>query len=278
MAGDAGRRTWSEGRGREGAVGGVRKSCNGNDALTGSTYLETEGFCPICQREVHFRADQHWLRDSFFCDGCGSIPRERAFYSVIEMLHPSWRDLQIHETAPAMRAASLKLKRECPGYSYSYHNEQIVPGSVHSEEGYRCENIERMTFGDESFDLFLSQDVFEHIFQPDQAIKQIERVLRPGGSYIMTVPIVMKSTKSQRRASLDSAGNVMHIREAQYHGNPLDDRGSLVTIDWGYDVLDYLSYHSSLQPNMIYIDDLSRGIRAEFNEVIVCRKGTVPNL
>jgi SAM-dependent methyltransferase len=241
-------------------------------------YLEINGFCPICERSAHFRAQEEWLRDSFLCDGCGSIPRERAFFSVIEMLHPNWRDFQIHETSPAIRAGSLKLKTECQGYSYSYNNEQMTLGSSHPEEGYRCEDIEQMTFGDEMFDLFLSQDVFEHIFHPDRAIKEIERVLKPKGAYIMTVPIVMKSTESQRRASIDSTGKVSHIREAQYHGNPLNERGSLVTIDWGYDILDYLSYHSSMHCYIFYIDDLSRGIRAEFIEVVVCRKGVVPYL
>jgi SAM-dependent methyltransferase len=241
-------------------------------------YLEIDGVCPICQRAVRFRAENEWLRDSFLCDGCGSIPRERAFFSVIEMLRPNWRDLQIHETSPAMRAASLKLRTECQVYTYSYNNDQMTSGSIHPEEGYRCEDIERMTFCDETFDLFLSQDVFEHIFHPDRAIKEIERVLKLGGAYIMTVPLVMKSTESRRRASIDSAGNVIHTREPQYHGNPLDERGSLVTIDWGYDVLDYLSCYSSLRCNLFYIDDLSRGIRAEFIEVIVCRKGYVPFL
>jgi SAM-dependent methyltransferase len=241
-------------------------------------YLEADGFCPICQRNAHFRAHERWLRDHFLCDGCGSIPRERAFFFVIEMLYPTWRDLRIHETSPVMRAASLKLKTECQDYSYSYYNEQMVPGSVHPKEEYRCENIEQMTFDDEAFDLFLSQDVFEHIFHPDRAAKEIERVLKPGGAYIMTVPIVMKSTKSRRRASIDSTGIVIHIQDAQYHGNPLNDKGSLVTIDWGYDILDYLSYHSSMQCIMVYIDDLSSGIRAEFIEVVVCRKGAVPSL
>jgi hypothetical protein len=94
----------------------------------------------------------------------------------------------------------------------------------------------------------------------------------------MTVPIVRKSNASQRRASIDANGNVAHLREAQYHGDPIDQRGVLVTIDWGYDLLNYLNFHSSLQCAMIYIDDLSRGIRAEFIEVIVCRKGAVPPL
>lgn len=246
--------------------------------LTDMPYLEIDGFCPICQRSAHFCAHEEWLRDFFLCDGCGSIPRERAFFSVIEMLHPNWRDLQIHETSPAIRTASLKLRTECQGYSYSYNNEQMTPGSIHLEDGYRCEDIERMTFADETFDLFLSQDVFEHIFHPDRAIKEIEQVLKPGGAYIMTVPIVMKSIELQRRASIDSAGTVKYIREAQYHGNPLNEKGSLVTIDWGYDILDYLSYHSSLRCNLFYLDDLSRGIRAEFIDVVVCRKEAVPSL
>jgi SAM-dependent methyltransferase len=246
--------------------------------VTAMAYLEIDGVCPICERSAHFRANEEWLRDSFLCDNCGSIPRERAFFSVIEMMYPNWRELKIHETSPAMRAASLKLKTECQGYSYSHYNERLVPGSVHPKEGYGCENIERMTFGSESFDLFLSQDVFEHIFHPDRAINEIERVLKPRGAHIMTVPIVMKSVGSQRRASIDPAGKVTHLREAQFHGNPLDERGSLVTIDWGYDLLDYLSSHSSLRCSMFYIDDLSRGIRAEFIEVVVCRKGVVPYL
>src|SRR5437870_4457022 len=116
-------------------------------------YLESDGSCPICECAAHFRAYNSWLRDFFICDGCGSIPRERAIFSVIEMHYPHWRHLQIHETSPAIRAASLKLNTECSGYTYSYYNERTALGSVHLEEGYRCEDIERMTFGDESFDL-----------------------------------------------------------------------------------------------------------------------------
>jgi SAM-dependent methyltransferase len=241
-------------------------------------YLEIEGFCPICQREAHFRAYDRWLRDFLFCERCRSIPRERAFFSTIEMLRATWRNLQIHEVCPALRAASLKLKAECPDYSYSYYDDRTPVGSIHPRLGVRCENIENMTFHNESFDLFLSQDVFEHIFHPDRAIKEIERVLKPGGAYIMTVPLVLKSRVSRRRASIDRNGAIVHLQDAEYHGNPVDERGALVTIDWGYDILNFLSYHSSLQCAMIYIDDSSRGICAEFNEVIVCTKGAVPNL
>ena len=241
-------------------------------------YLEMDGFCPICQCNVQFRAQNEWLRDSFLCGGCGSIPRERAIFSVIEMLYPQWRDLQIHETSPTIRGTSLKLKTECPGYTYSYYNEDLALGSFHPQEGYRCESIDKMTFEDESFDLFLSQDVFEHVFNPEAAIKEIVRTLRPGGSTIMTVPLVRKSLPSERRAVLRSDGSVVHLKPPEYHGNPIDDKGVLVTIDWGYDIAAYLSSHSNHPSWIVYLDDPSRGIRAEYIEVVVVQKAVPPSI
>ncbi len=198
--------------------------------------------------------------------------------AAIDMLYPQWRGLTIHESSPSERGTSLRLKRECPNYTASFYDPAIPLGTNHPRHGYRCENLESLTFPEASFDLVLTQDVFEHIFHPDWAIKEIARVLKPDGAYLMTVPIVMKSSPSQRRARIDNNGNITHLKASEYHGNPIDERGSLVTIDWGYDILDYLAFHSSLRCTMIYIDDLSRGIRAEFIEVIVCRRGVVPSI
>jgi Methyltransferase domain len=241
-------------------------------------FLEIDGFCPICACPTHFRSASPWLRDFFRCEGCGSIPRERAFMAAIEMFYPEWQLLSVHESSPAQSGASLRLKRDCTNYTESFYNPTVPLGTTHPSHGYRCENLENLTFPDASFDLFVTQDVFEHIFHPYMAIKEIERVLRPGGAYIMTVPIVMKTGSSQRRARMDEHGNIVYLMDPQYHGNPIGENGALVTIDWGYDLLKFLSFHSSLQCTMVYIDDLSRGIRAEFIEVIVCSKAKVPLL
>jgi hypothetical protein len=58
----------------------------------------------------------------------------------------------------------------------------------------------------------------------------------------------------------------------------MDDRGSLVTVDWGYDIADYLAVHSGLPTTIFSLDDLSRGLRAEYLEVVVSRKNAVPDL
>ena len=52
----------------------------------------------------------------------------------------------------------------------------------------------------------------------------------------------------------------------------LGEEGVLVTVDWGYDIARYLTEQSGLVTTLYLIDDLSRGVRAEFIEVMVNHK------
>lgn len=45
-------------------------------------------------------------------------------------------------------------------------------------------------FADGSFDSVLCNQVLEHVFNPDQFLGEIARVLRPGGKLLLTVPFV----------------------------------------------------------------------------------------
>jgi hypothetical protein len=58
----------------------------------------------------------------------------------------------------------------------------------------------------------------------------------------------------------------------------MDPGGSLVTVDWGYDMATYLDYHSGLSTTIFYLDDLKQGIRAEYIEIVVSRKYGVPQI
>lgn len=234
--------------------------------------FEHSGTCPICEEKSHFSSQNNWFRDFLVCERCKSIPRERALMHVIKMFYPNYKSLKIHESSPANRGASPKLRRECSDYSASQFFPNIQPGSIHASSGFRCENLEAMTFADQSFDLFITQDVMEHIFDSEKAFKEIARVLKPGGAHIFTVPLINKGNKSERWASRTEEGEIIYHHEAEYHGNPVDDKGALVTMHWGYDIAGYISDVAKTPTTIIMIDDIDHGIRAEYIDVLVSRK------
>ena len=53
---------------------------------------------------------------------------------------------------------------------------------------YRVENALALSFPDAHFDLLVSVDVLEHVGRPAQMIKEVGRVLRPGGLAFITFP------------------------------------------------------------------------------------------
>ncbi len=232
--------------------------------------LKNRGFCPICERNVTFVARHPWLRDHYKCARCRSIPRERALMLVIQRRFPNWRELRIHESSPGNRGARKRFATECAGYIAShFFPDQALRSSVGK---HRCENLEQLTFADQSIDLHVTQDVFEHVLRPERAFAEVARTLKPGGAHIFTVPIVNKQAPTKRRIALSATGEVMHIEPPEYHGNPIDAKGSLVTIDWGYDIRTFIANTSALDTEIIQLDDLDHGIRAEYIDVLVTSK------
>ena len=92
------------------------------------------------------------------------------------------------------------------------------------EQGDVC----AMPFADESFDLVLATDIIEHVVEDGRALREIARVLRPGGIALVTVPafpllwgLQDRVARHQRRyrmrpfrAALEAAG--LTVRRAYY--------------------------------------------------------------
>lgn len=233
-------------------------------------YFENYGHCVCCDKNVKFIATNSWYRDYYICSNCNSIPRERALMYIIEKLYTNYKSLNIHESSPCKRGASLKLEKECKNYIASQYFGEINKGKIIN--GYRNENLESQTFKDESFDLVISQDVMEHIFNPQVAFKEIARTLKLGGAYIFTVPLINKEKSTEQWAKLDDSNNVIFLKNEEYHGNPINPKGSPVTFHYGYDIVDLIYKSSGMVTEIFNIDNLDLGIRAEYIEVLVSRK------
>jgi SAM-dependent methyltransferase len=187
--------------------------------------------------------------------------------SVLDSRFPGWESMALHESSPTYPF----FAQYAPNYSYSAYFPGAEPGSLVNET--RCESIEALTFPDASFDIFITQDVMEHVFHPDVALREINRVLKPGGAHVFTAPKHKGLIESVRRADLNADGSINYLMEAQYHGNPQGDGRALVTWDYGYDFERLMSQwcHGATVETLNTVDP-TRGIDAEFNEVFVIRK------
>jgi len=237
--------------------------------MTGVKFVNS-GYCFCCEKRTKFVALNDWFRDYYQCSSCGSIPRERALMYCVEKFFPGWRESVIHESSPSRRRASLKLRKQAGKYIPSQFYTDIEPGKWF--KGACSENLESMTFDDNSIDLHVTQDVMEHVFHPDRAFREIARTLRPGGAHIFTVPLVNKDRPTEVCATLGADGCVAHLREPEYHINPVSRQGALVTRRWGYDICDFIFSNTGLFTEIVYLDLLEYGIRAEFIEVLITRK------
>lgn len=232
-------------------------------------HKKNAGFCSCCERRVLFIEYGPWLRDEYRCSNCNSIPRNRALIKAIQKFAPNYREVPLHESSPGM-ATSRNLKRNCKHYSDSHYFPDGEPGKMH--KGFRCENLDKLTFDDNTFDLFITSDVFEHVMNPEKAFAEIARVLKPGGLHIFTMPWYPELKFSRRRAMVDDQDEIKHIEEAIYHGNPISDKGSLVTMDWGLDFCDKVHEFSRMTTTIYLERDRSAGLDGKFLEVFISRK------
>jgi hypothetical protein len=231
----------------------------------------TRGYCPICETKVFFAKEGPWLRDQFICISCRSIPRQRALLHVLQQHFPSWRDSRIHESSPG-GVSSEKLQKECPNLIFSQYFSDVPRG--HIRNGQQSEDLESLTFSDNSFDLVITQDVFEHILRPQLAFAEIARTLRPGGAHVFTAPWY-RGKKTVVRARAAASGEIEHLMKPDYHGNPIDPGGSLVITEWGDEICDFIRDASGLTTTIYTFSDPKLGLEAEFLDVFVSRKVAV---
>lgn len=236
----------------------------------GSFYFKQKGNCICCDKDVYFIARNPWLRDHFRCSNCHSIPRERALMFVIEKEYPEWESLKILESSPGRRGHSIKLKKKCKNYHQSHYHMHKPLGAM--IDGFQNENLENLTFDDNVFDLIITSDVMEHIYNPEKAFKEIHRILKPGGAHIFSVPLINKHKKTITWATKGENGDPKFLYEPEWHNNPVDKKGSPVTMHWGFDIVDIIKENTGADCWIEHIDDLTKGIRAEFIEIIISKK------
>lgn len=116
-----------------------------------------------------------------------------------------------------------------PGYvATEYFGDNFKPGAVVLKSKappdvyVRNENLMNSTFSDNTFDLVLSSEVFEHIPFPYVAFKEVYRVLKPGGGvHIFTAPFDANGEVDIIKAILQPNGAIEFVGQPEYHGDSI---------------------------------------------------------
>ncbi len=231
------------------------------------------GYCVICDSDTTFRQIGAVPRYDYSCTLCASRPRNGALVNALNRFVRDWREKNIHESS-AFGTTLEYFQKHCKHYSYSHYFHGHSSGDIVTYNGINelCQNLENMSFENETFDVFITQDVFEHVLNPKAAFSEIGRVLKKGGVHIFTIPWYPEYAKTRRRAKIGTDGQLIHIETPMYHGNPVDAGGSLVTHDYGQDLVKMI-YDASKMTTTVYLcENESLGLKGDFLEVFVCSK------
>jgi glycosyltransferase involved in cell wall biosynthesis len=212
-----------------------------------------DGVCNFCGQQQTFYKNHNSLREGYHCCKCQSSLRYRGQAEAIVQIFaqpnitllkdlaqdPDFKQLSIYE--PGVIGSFRKYFEHLPNYINSYFWSDVTPGDY--RDGLQCQNLEKLTYKDEQFDLVISSDIMEHVRHPWEAFQETWRVLKPGGYYIFSIPVQVPMSK-QTVFRVDTSGKEdIHLLEPIYHSAPKPKGGrqeSLVYVDFGEDIVEKL--------------------------------------
>ncbi len=155
--------------------------------------------CPIC--EHHFRSFLPYgtvkRRDNVLCPSCLSLERHRLLWLFLK-------------NRTDFFTANHKLLHIAPEQCFyrrfrALKNINSTTADLESPLADVHMDIHTMPFEDQSYDIVLCNHVLEHVEDDAQAMREIYRVLKPGGWAIMQVPLDDTREKTYEDKSITSA-------------------------------------------------------------------------
>ena len=140
--------------------------------------------CPICGYHGPFMDKNNRLRAK--CPKCGELERARMAILVVNQIYD---DKKASETDVLHISPENFLRKLFKEKYKSY-----ISSDLYREDVDHQFDIQSIPYPDNSFDLVFASHVLEYVKNDKQAIKEINRVLRPGGLAFLPVPMLHKKT------------------------------------------------------------------------------------
>jgi SAM-dependent methyltransferase len=179
-------------------------------------------YCPTCHRNVEaFRPGPSGRPDAT-CPRCGALERHRFLTLLLDGLAPllAVSDVTI-DIAPS-KQMTPQLKRLAPR---GYFSVDFDPAADGRPVDIRA-SLTQMPLPDSSADFLVCYHVLEHVPDDRAAMREIARVLKPGGIGLVQVPyrpsrVTDEDPSAPVEERLKRFGQADHVR---YYGHDFNDR------------------------------------------------------
>lgn len=236
------------------------------EAVAGAT-APLHGYCDICGVDSVFDGlDAPVLRESLQCRRCGNNSRQRAAAAVLldglqrverariycteqaSMFYVGLRP-RVHQLLGSEYGITLGQRLRLTAWLWRHG----VPAWL------RCEDVTTLRLATASLDAVVSLDVLEHVPDYLAALREFSRVLKPGGSLVLTIPFHDTDPASEQIAWFGADGSVTHRGEPEYHGDPLSG-GVVCFHHFGWDLLSALEEIGFTDVAACRVRDVARGL------------------
>jgi len=170
---------------------------------------------------------------------------------VIGRLYPDLSALAVYEISSRGPLFEF-LKGRAGRLTCSEYFDDVAP--VQAKGGVQCQDVERLTFPDASFDLCTSTEVLEHVPDDKRGLQEVRRVLRPGGRFVFTVPLSDNAATTTRAERI--GGELRHLLPPEFHVDAIRGQGRiLVYRDYRRDIVDRLRLGGFAGARIVDADD-----------------------
>jgi SAM-dependent methyltransferase len=164
--------------------------------------MEEKIQCPICKwkgkKFLDLIGKYGRINSNAQCPICRSYQRHRLLYFYLKKI----LDKNINKD-------KIKLLHFAPEeciskFIKSNKNINYISADLNQNSAMRKEDITSLSFNDNFFDIIICSHVLEHIEDDRQAVREIYRVLKPGGIAIIIVPQDLKRESTYENDKVNS--------------------------------------------------------------------------
>ena len=202
-------------------------------------------YCPLCDSKTIFIkfSDNEW---GINCIKCLATPPIMSFIGVLKDVIGNDLSRKIVFEMSSYGPLHRYLSKNSGNFYCSEFFEDVTLGSF--QYGTQCQDVQKLTFNNDTFDLITCTEVFEHVPNDMKGFSEIFRTLKPGGFFVFLVPWYEEFTVER---AIYANGKIIHQLEPEYHLDPLCSEGCLCFRNYGPDIVDRLAKGGFKQTQII---------------------------